>query len=60
MQEPENFTQILARSFAESVFSNMFPERGTPVLFALCHAKYWLREKRDQNKQWLLGEHIAF
>ena len=46
--------------FAESVFSNMLPERGTPVLFALCHAMYLLREKRDQNKQWLLGEHIAF
>ena len=45
---------------ADGVFSNMFPERGTPVLFALRHAIYLPRKKRDENKQWLLGERVAF
>ena len=45
---------------ADGVFSNMFPERGTPVLFALRQAIYLPRKKRDENKQWLLGERVAF
>ena len=40
--------------------SDMFPEQGTPVLFALRHAIYLPRKKRDENKKWLLGERVPF
>ena len=45
---------------ADGVFSDMFPEQGTPVLFALRHAIYLPRKKRDENKKWLLGERVPF
>ena len=46
--------------FAESVFSNLFPERGTSVFFGLRHAIYLPREMRNENKQWLPSERVAF
>ena len=58
-KEPENLISWHDRS-AESVFSNLFPERGTSVFFALRHAMYLQREMRNENKQRLRSERVAF
>ena len=58
-KEPENLISWQDRS-AESVFSNLFPERGTSVFFALRHAMYLLREMHNENKQRLRSECVAF
>ena len=58
-KEPENLISWHDRS-AESVFSNLFPEWGTSVFFALSHAMYLLREMRNENKQRLRSERVAF
>ena len=51
---------ILYKSWQDMFISDMFPEQGTPVLFALRHAIYLPRKKRDENKKWLLGERVPF
>ena len=58
-KEPENLISWHDHS-AESVFSNLFPERGTSVFFALRHAMYLLREMRNENRQRLRSERVAF
>ena len=60
MQEPDNFIRILARSFGGEYLFKFVPKAGTSVFFDLRHAIHLSREMRNEIKQTLRSERVAF